>query len=148
MKFLKQQKFPKNKSFLKLPNNIYNFCRKYLILVLPIKGNLRSWNIIENNTCDLCKQKSETQPHTVSNCQTAAIEKRYTWRHNSVCYTIANFMSTIGQNNSKVYVDGIEGFRSPGQLFAPSRPDLIMVLGDLYYMFELTVCFEKFNKIE
>ena len=43
-------------------------------------------------------------------------------------------MSTIGQNNSKVYVDDIEGFPSPGQLFASSRPDLVMVLGDAYYL--------------
>ena len=62
-------------------------------------------------------------------------------------------MSTIAQNNSKVYVDDIEGFpSSPGQLFASSRPDLVMVLGDVYYVFELTVCSEtnliKLNKYE
>ena len=51
-------------------------------------------------------------------------------------------MSTIGQNNSKAYVGDIEGFPSPGQLFASSRPDLVMVSGDVYYVFELTVCFE------
>ena len=49
----------------------------------------------------------------LSSCQTAAVEKRYTWHHNSVLYTITNYMSTIGQNNSKVYVDDIEGFPSP-----------------------------------
>ena len=51
---------------LKLPNNIYNFCRKYLILTFPTKANLKTWNFIENSTCDLCKQKSETQHHIVS----------------------------------------------------------------------------------
>ena len=51
-------------------------------------------------------------------------------------------MSTIDQNNSKVYVDNIEGFPSPGQFFASSRPDLVMVLGEVFYVFELTVCFE------
>ena len=44
--------------------------------------------------------------------------------------------------NSKVYVDKIEGFPSLGQLFASSQPDLIMALGDVYYVFELTVSFE------
>ena len=51
-------------------------------------------------------------------------------------------MSTIGQNSSKVYVDNVEGFLSPGQLFASLRQDLVMVLGEVYYVFELTVCFE------
>ena len=50
-----------HKVSLKLPSNIYNnICRKYLILALPTKANLRTWNIIENSTCDLCKRKSET----------------------------------------------------------------------------------------
>ena len=81
---------------------IYNFCRKYLILALPTKANLKTWNIIENSTCDLCKQKSETQHHIVSDCQTAAVEKRYTWSHNSVLYTIANYMSTMKSWGIKV----------------------------------------------
>ena len=51
-------------------------------------------------------------------------------------------MSTIDQNNSEVYADDIEGFPSPGQLFGSLRPDLIMALGNLYSVFELTVCFE------
>ena len=131
-----------HKVSLRLPNNIYNFCRRFLVLILPTKGNLKTWNIIENSTCDLCKRKSETQHHIVSNCQTAAVEKRYLRCHNSVLCTFANYIPTIGQNNSKVYVDDIEDFPSPGQLFASSRPDLVMVLGDVYYVFELTVCFE------
>ena len=131
-----------HKVSLKLPNNIYNFSRKYLILALPTKANLRTWNIIENSTCDLCKQKSETQNYIVFNCQTVAVEKSYKWHHNSVLYTSANYMSTISQFNSKVYVNDIEGFPSPGYFFASSRPDLIIVLGDVYYVFELTVCFE------
>ena len=131
-----------HKVSLRLPNNIYNFCRRFLVLILPTKGNLKTWNIIENSTCDLCKRKSETQHHIVSNCQTAAVEKRYSRCHNSVLCTFANYIPTIGQNNSKVYVDDIEDFPSPGQLFASSRPDLVMVLGDVYYVFELTVCFE------
>ena len=52
--------------------------RKYLFLALPTKANIKTWNIIENNTCNLWKQNSETQHNIVSNCQTAAVEKRYT----------------------------------------------------------------------
>ena len=51
-------------------------------------------------------------------------------------------MSSIDQNNSKVYFDDIKSFPSLGKLFASSRPDLLMVLGDVTYVFQLTVCFE------
>ena len=53
---------------------------------------------------------------------------------------IANFTSSIGRNNSKVFVGDIEGFPSSGQLLASSRPDLVMVWGNAHYVFELTVC--------
>ena len=51
-------------------------------------------------------------------------------------------MSSTDQNNSKVYVDNIEGFPSPGQPFASSRLDSVMVSDDVYYVFELMVCFK------
>ena len=82
-----------HKVSLRLPNKIFSFWGKYLILALPAKVNLKTWNIIENSTCDLCKQKSVTQHRIVSNCQRAAVEKCYTWRHNSVLYTTANYNS-------------------------------------------------------
>ena len=56
-------------------------------------------------------------------------------------------MSTIDQNNSEVYADDIKGFQSPEQFFASLRPDLVKPLGNVYCVFELTVCFET-NKIE
>ena len=46
-------------------------------------------------------------------------------------------MSTVSQNISKVFVHNIEGFPSPGQLFASSWPDLVMILGGFYYVLEL-----------
>ena len=104
--------------FLRLPKNIYNFCRKYLILTLPAKASLKVWKIIESDTCDLRKQKSETQYHIVSNCQTEALEKHYTC---SWLYTIANWMSLSSQKNSRVTVDDIKCFPLPGQLFTLSR---------------------------
>ena len=49
-------------------------------------------------------------------------------------------MSSIGPNNSKVFVGDIEGFPSSVQLFSSSRPDLAMVWGNAHYVFELTEC--------
>ena len=51
-------------------------------------------------------------------------------------------MPTIAQNNSQVYVDNIKVFPLPGQLFVLSRPDLVVVSRDVYYVVELQVCFE------
>ena len=64
------------------------------------------------------------------------------WHHISVLYKIANYMPTIAQNNSQVYVDNIKVFPLPGQLFVLSRPDLVVVSRDVYYVVELQVCFE------
>ena len=51
-------------------------------------------------------------------------------------------MDTIGQNNSEVYTENIEGFPSSRKLFALTPPCLVMVFGGVYYVFGLTVCFK------
>ena len=72
-----------------LPDSIfYSFSRRYLILALPTKCNLKTWNMIQSDIGCLCNKKSETFHHIVSNCEVSANEGRYTWRHNSVLYTI------------------------------------------------------------
>ena len=73
------------------------------ILYLPTKANLKTWKTIENSTCNFCKYKYETQHHIVSDCPTAVAGECYTWRHNSVLYTIASYLSSIDDNNAKVY---------------------------------------------
>ena len=66
-----------------LPDSIFSFSRRYLILALPTKCNLKTWNMIQSDICCLCNKKSETLHHIVSNCEVSANEGRwrYTWRH-------------------------------------------------------------------
>ena len=76
----------------RLPQSIYQFSRKGLILCLPTKGNMRLWFKSDNDHCSLCDQK-QSQLHVLSYCQVALREKRYTCRHNSILLTIARFLS-------------------------------------------------------
>ena len=122
-----------------LPVSIFNFCRRYLVLSLPTKANLSIWNQIKANVCSLCNEKAETLHHTVANCNTAANQGRYTWRHDSILYTIANHLNQVG--NAMIYAD-IAGFQNPSSLFRSIRPDIVMAVGKTYHVIELTVCFE------
>mgnify|MGYP001793917946 CR=1 FL=1 len=124
----------------RLPESIYSFCRRYLILALPTKANLKIWNCSETNICSLCENKAETLHHIVSNCQVAADDTRYTWRHNSVLFTIISFIESININ-CELYAD-INGYNSTCLLFNTTRPDIVIKIDNVYHMIELTVCFE------
>ena len=68
-------------------------------------------------------------------------EGRYTWRHDSILYLLANSFQSI--KNAFLHVD-VPGFISPCALTgATLRPDLLLVIPDkCLYILELTVCFE------
>ena len=55
----------------KMPSNIFSFCRRAIILALPTKANLKSWNLSTTNTCTLCNQNPQTQFHVLNNCSRA-----------------------------------------------------------------------------
>ena len=124
-----------------LPDSIFSFCRRYLILALPTKCNLKTWNLTTSNICSLCNKKSETLHHIVSNCSISANEGRFTWRHNSVLYTILSHVNPIVNDGYLIYAD-IEGYANPGSLFRSVRPDIVIVKDKKYFIIELTVCFE------
>ena len=124
-----------------LPDNIFNFCRRYLILALPTKANLFTWNLIVDNKCIHCK-KTETLHHVIAHCSAVAKE-RYTWRHNSVLFTIMSHLSNALSNstNIKLYAD-IEGYRNPTTIFKNCIPDVVVMVDNILHVFELTICFE------
>ena len=45
----------------RMPPNIFSFCRRALILALPTKANLKTWNILNNNVCSLCEKPTQAQ---------------------------------------------------------------------------------------
>ena len=97
--------------------------------------------MIQSDICCLCNKKSETIHHIVSNCEVSANEGRYTWRHNSVLYTILTHINSIVNDGYSIYAD-IEGYANPASLFRSVRPDVVIVKSDRYFIIELTVCFE------
>ena len=86
----------------RLPSNIFNFCRKTLILCLPNRSNLYRWKITEYNQCFLCHHM-QTQLHVFSNCEKCL--NRYTWRHDSVVNSLLQQFSKVFKISSKIYCD-------------------------------------------
>lgn len=125
----------------RMPTNIFNFCRRAIILALPTKANLKSWNLANTNICSLCNQKTQTQHHILNNCSRGADEKRYTWRHDSVLHTMAYHLERITTKGYKLFVD-IPEYDTPGNLFTSQRPDIAFKKGNDVYVVELTICFE------
>ena len=123
-----------------LPKNLFNFGRKALIFCLANNCNLYRWKRIESDKCELCHQK-QTQMHVLSNCSSAANEKRYTCRHDSILYTLFTYMLQLKQHGYSVFVD-LEGYSSTATLFKSLRPDMVIIKNDELTAIELTVCSE------
>ena len=102
-----------------LPNNIWNFARRYLIYSLSNTTNPQIWKLKENSNCFLCDHK-ETQIHLFNNCKSAL--NRYQWRHNSVLKTLMNNFVTIASEGFRLYAD-MDGYDCPNHLFRSSRPE-------------------------
>ena len=84
----------------------------------------------------------QTQRHVISCCPKALENGRYTWRHNSVLYTLCHHLSVAVNSDDKLYAD-LVGFQTPTILFRQHRPDACIVTskGEIYAI-ELTVCYE------
>ena len=96
-----------------LPPNIFCFCRRYLVSSLPTNANLARWRKIASENYSLCGIK-QTQRHVVSFCSSVLSNGRFTWRHNSVLYTICKHLSSLIKNGNKLYADliGVESTSS------------------------------------
>ena len=77
----------------------------------------------------------------VSSCNWCLENGRYTWRHNSVLFFIANTFSSL--NQISVCAD-LPSFMSPSLITGDSlRPDLLLLTGNkVLYILELTLSFE------
>ena len=125
----------------RLPQSIYQFSRKGLILCLSTKVNMRLWSKSDNDHCSLCDQK-QSQLHVLSYCQVALRDKRYTWRNNSIFLTIARFLSVPANSRGmKLFVD-LDGYPNPGECFGSQRPDIVIINGKEVIVIELSVCYE------
>ena len=77
----------------------------------------------------------------LNNCSVALQSGRYTWRHNSIMYTICHFLKALENLGFELFAD-LDGFKNPAELFNSSRPDIAMKIGNELYVIELTSCYE------
>lgn len=124
-----------------MPSNIFKFSRKALIFSLPINTNLKRWKKVDSDLCPLCNAK-QTQLHVLNNCKIAVNEGRYTWRHDSILFTILHYVNQLNEFGFEVRVD-LPGYRSTSELFNRFRPDIVLIKGNEVYSIELTCCFES-----
>ena len=73
----------------RLPINIHNFRRRYLVMSLANNWNLKRWKISNSELCSSCTKK-QTQLHVFNHCLQAL--NRYTSRHNSIIQTFCNHL--------------------------------------------------------
>ena len=122
-----------------LPANIFRFCRRYLVLSLANASNLRRWKISPTGNCSLCNQL-QTQLHVFNNC-TRALD-RYVWRHDSILFTISEYLKSAASNNYTIFIDcNALNYPTPNQ-FLNKRPDIILQNEHQIIVIELTCPFE------
>ena len=112
--------------------------------------NMSLWKKTTNSLCSACLN-AQTLKHVVSSCNVykdveislVQVQGRFTWRHNSILKTLAEYLSSI-KKNCLIYAD-IEGFDNPSVMTGPDdRPDMIVLNNtkDKICVAELTVGFE------
>ena len=100
--------------------------------------NAIKWGITNSSTCIFCDQQ-QTLGHVIGGCETALLESRYNWRHDSV---LLNIYKTIKSQGLQAFVD-IEGYPNPSIITGDEqRPDFAIVKDDNLLLLELTVGFE------
>ena len=77
----------------RLPQNIFIFVRKAIILQLANNTNLFWRKRFLSSDCGLCNTKKQTQLSILNNCPEAVRNGRYTWRHDTILFTICHYRS-------------------------------------------------------
>jgi hypothetical protein len=126
---------------LLVTSRISNFARKALVRCLPTNSNLHRWDRAKSSACPNCGEL-ETENHILNNCSVAAVQGRYTWRHNAVLRLLLSFILPHVSPHATVYAD-LPGHTSPAELFTDILPDITVVRGSEALILELTCCYEK-----
>ena len=91
-----------------LPRNIFSFTIRYLSNTSANDTNGVKSGITNSSTCTFCDQQ-QTLGHVIDGCQTALLESRYNWRHDSI---LPNIYKTIKSQGLQAFVD-MEGYPNP-----------------------------------
>ena len=140
----------------RLPIDIHNYCRRYLVMSLANNSSLKRWKISDSELCSLCTKKYK-QLNDFNHCLQAL--NRYTWRHDSIIQTFCNHLLKTACYDYRLYAD-IEGFENPATLFKlrqqsltttgpqqndllhRARPDIAIETRDTLTVIELTCAYE------
>ena len=120
--------------------NIANFARKALVRCLPTNANLHRWDRSKTELCPHCCEL-ETQHHILNNCSVAAVQGRYTWRHNAVLRLLVDYLLPHMLPSDRLLAD-LPGQLSPSDLYTDILPDITLVRGSDAHILELTCCAE------
>ena len=119
-----------------LPRNIFNFTIRYLNNTLANGTNAIKWGITNSSTCIFCDQQ---QTLVIGGCESALLESRYNWRHDSV---LLNIYKTTKSKGLQAFVD-IAGYPNSSIITGnEQQPDFAIVKDDNLLLLELTVGFE------
>ena len=105
---------------------------------------LKSWGLIKNGSCPLCKHPKCSLHHILVNCPVALSSKRYTWRHESILAKLGDFISTnllklatIVPPSSFTPIEFVPaGFKKKGST-STKRPNLLSGATDWILMIDL-----------
>ena len=98
-----------NRIICSLPSGQLSFMLRASADCLPTPLNLRRWKYITDPKCKLCSLPTPTTLHILNNCQTALVQGRYTWRHDSVLKQIAQRFRNVLSEGQALYAD-LPGF--------------------------------------
>ena len=145
-----------NRIISSLPSGQLSFMLRASADCLPTPLNLRRWKYITDPKCKLCSLPTPTTLHILNNCQTALVQGRYTWRHDSVLKQIVQKFRNVLSEGQALYAD-LPGFLAntsppatiPLNLSSTSdRPDLVVISPDEIGILELTVCYNAPSNLE
>lgn len=77
-----------------------------------------------------------------NNCSFALNSGRYTWRHDSILFTICHYLKSLENLGFELFAD-LDGFRSPAEFFDGPRPDILLKIGNELNAIELSCCYES-----
>ena len=95
-----------------LPQNIFIFVRKALILELANNTKLLRCKKVLSSDFGLCNTNKQTQLHMLSNCPEAVRNGRYTWCHDSILFTICHYLTALENIGFELFAD-LSSFKNP-----------------------------------
>ena len=145
-----------------VPKGVMEFAMRASTNKLATLDNLKRWKITSNDNCHMCSKpncrpKKCTLFHILNHCEHFLGEsERFVWRHNSILNYIILTLKENKPEHIQIYADleghNINGHTIPQNIVVTSsRPDLVIIDSSTpqptVYLFELTVCFERFENI-